>query len=208
MNGRLFLVSLTSTLGLATVAGCSSRVATLSITDYISPDSTVRYRQSFDEAYFDVDANRTVDIILHSQSSDFRVPDSTIRQVIHIRSVWESVPGSTVAEKSQINATVVYVLQGRGAVAIFEGGGSLFFDRSDDGGELKGTLELARLKPAVGSSGDAAIFARPVLEARFRAQRNSRRVVRLVNETSRLRPRALNQDRSIAGSPPRKNATR
>jgi hypothetical protein len=116
-----------------------------------------------------------------------RDSDSAIRQTVHIRSVWESVPGDTIAERTQINATVRYVLQSGGLVAFYEGGGALIFDVHDGGDELEGTLELARLRPAREGAAGESLFRRPVVDGEFRAVRNRRRVARVVNETDRLK---------------------
>lgn len=189
------------------VAGCVQPGATLNIVDDGSSGSPARYRQVFEEAYFDFDANRTANIVLLSRNADMRDPESTVRQTVHIRSVWESVPGDTIAEKTQINATIRYVLQSGGLVGFYEGGGSLIFDVSDGGDELDGTIELARLRPAQRGIGHAqpgtsreTLFQLPVVEGRFHAVRNRRRVARVVNETDRLHRMSTNAARTAAGT--------
>lgn len=193
MIRRSSLLKFVSAVLAVVVAGCARPGATLNIIDVTPAGSPARYRQVFEEAYFDFDANRTANIVLLSRSADLRDPDSTIRQTVHIRSVWESVPGDTIAEKTQINATIRYVLQSGGLVGFYEGGGSLIFDASDSGDELEGTIELARLRPAQRGIGHAqpgtggeAIFQLPIVEGKFRAVRNRRRVARVVNEVDRL----------------------
>lgn len=182
------------------VAGCATPGAILDIVDDGPSGAPTRYRQVFEDAFFDFDANRTVNIVLQSRSTDIRDPDSTIKQTVHIRSVWESTPGDTIAEKTQINATVLYVLQSGGLVACYEGGGALIFEVNKKGDEIKGTLELARLRPTQDGVAGETLFRRPVVDGKFRAVRNRRRVARVVNETNRLHRAATNLARTTVGT--------
>ena len=110
----------------------------------------------------------------------------TITQVVHLRSVWRSIPGRTVAHDSQINATVRYhIVVGRTG-ATFEGAGSVFFEEDKKNSVLTGSIELATLRPMRKLAAGASLFHRAELRGTFQATRDPRRTVQLVNGMNRL----------------------
>ena len=90
-----------------------------------------------------------------------------------------------MAERTQINATVSYSIVSGQIGAQFEGAGSVFIKENRAGDTLEGALELALLKPKH-RLGGGDIFTLAELSGEFRAIRNRRRVVRIVNDTNRL----------------------
>jgi hypothetical protein len=174
-------------LGLLATAGtgCSVRTSTFEIVDYREPGEAKRYRETFDEAYYTLDEHGNVDIVLRRLSPRETEPGQGITQVIHIRSVWRSIPGDTVAHRTQINATVSYhILSGR-VGATFEGAGSVFFTDNRRTDRLVGTLDLATLRPKRRLVAGSPLFRRAELAGEFCAARNPRRVVRIINEMNR-----------------------
>ncbi len=173
-------------LPLFAAAGCSVRMSTFEITDYRDPDGAKRYRETFDEAYYALDDHGNVDVILRRATPSKSDPINEIVQVIHIHTVWRSIPGDTVAHRTQINGTVSYhIISGR-VGATFEGAGSVFFSEQQRTRTLTGTLDLARLHPKRRLVADSHLFKLAELAGEFRAEHNPRRVVRIINELNRL----------------------
>ncbi len=165
--------------------GCAPKSTVFEITDYRDPRSPTRYVEAFDESYYDLDGHGNVDLVLRRSrpsGSDARVP---ITQIIHIRSFWRSIPGTTVAHASQVNGTVTYFIQTGQVSSIFEGAGSVFFKEHKGDDVLSGTMDLAQLRPVRRDASDARLFKKTQLRGEFRAERNPRMVLRLVNELNR-----------------------
>lgn len=171
---------------LVCVIGCSARTSTFEIVDYRESGQPKRYRETFNEAYYDVDPHGNVEIVFRRSEPSEADPDREITQVVHIRSVWRSIPGWTVAHSTQINGTVGYLILTGRVGATFEGAGSVFFNENHRKNRLKGTLDLALLRPTRRLAGGNPIFERAELKGKFRAKRDRRRLVRLVNDMNRL----------------------
>jgi hypothetical protein len=166
--------------------GCSARTTMFEITDYRRPGDAQRYRETFDEAYYAIDPHGNVDVVLRRAAAPGEAgADQRITQLIHISSVWRSIPGDTVAHPTQINATVTYhILSGR-AGATFEGAGSVFYQRSPRSDLLNGALDLATLRPKRRLAAGAALFQKAEIRGQFEAKHNPRRVTQLINEMNR-----------------------
>ena len=168
------------------LTGCSNRLSTFSVIDYREPGVAHQYRETFDEAYYDIDPSGNVNIVVHRESPNAVEPGEAITQVICIRTVWRSIPGTTVAHRTQINGTVTYGIIGGYMGVTFEGAGSVFFRENHKKNELTGTLELVRLRPTRKLTKDSTLFHHAELSGEFFATRNRRRVVRMINEMNRL----------------------
>jgi hypothetical protein len=168
------------------VSGCSTQTTTFEITDYRQPGEARRYRETFDEAYYALDPNGNVDIVLRRAVAPGDAGASEgITQLIHINSVWRSIPGNTFAHSTQINATVKYhILSGR-LGATFEGAGSVFYRRARRSAKLNGTLDLATLRPKRRLAAGAALFQQAVIRGQFEAMHDPRRVTQLINDMNR-----------------------
>lgn len=165
--------------------GCSTRLATFEIIDYPKPGEERRYRETFDEAFYSLDGHGNVDVVLRSLTDGGSDPSGAVTQIIHIHGFWRSIPGSTVAHSTQLNATVAYhILTGR-VGATFEGAGSVFFKHDHRNGVLVGKLDLATLQPKRRLAGGSPLFQRATLRGRFHAEHDPRRVVQIVNEMNR-----------------------
>jgi hypothetical protein len=175
----------------ATVGGCQAPANTFQIVDHRDPRQVRRYQETFDDAFFDTDADGNVHVVLRRgpvADSGRPISDDRVRpltQVIHLRTFWRPIPGRTVAERTQINGVVRYMLVGGGVGATFEGSGSLFVQTSDDGLTLKGSLEDSLLRPKRRIAEGSDLFVQADLKGTFVARRDPRRVVSIVNELDR-----------------------
>jgi len=177
---------LTVPVCLLSLSACSVRESTFDIVDHRRPGVEERYHERFDEAFFDIDPDGNVDVVLQRRSPDEEHPSQMIIQVIHIRSFWRSIPGTTTAHSTQINATIRYhVLAGR-LGATFEGTGSVFFYLDREGRTLTGSLDVGLLEPKRRLMTGGDLFDKAELRGRFRAAHNPRKVVQLINEMNRL----------------------
>ena len=173
-------------LSAALAVGCSTRTTTFEITDYRDVGDARRYRETFDEAYYTLDERGNVDIVLRRATAPGDPGAAqAITQVIHIRSVWRSIPGDTVAHRTQINATVIYhILSGR-IGATFEGAGSVFYERVRKSDVIRGTLDLATLRPKRRLTAGTTLFRQAEIVGKFEAKENPRRVIQIMNEMNR-----------------------
>jgi hypothetical protein len=172
---------------LGATTGCTSPGATVRLLDYRGSGPAQPYAESFPEAYYALDAEGNVDVILRrvAAGSD---GEGEVVQVLHLRSFWRSIPGRTVADTTQINAAVRYEIVMAGEVLRLEGAGSAFYSESREGAELVGEVEEAFLKASGQAEGVELPFGRVKLSAQFRAQCDPRRVRRWVNELDRSFP--------------------
>jgi hypothetical protein len=168
------------------ISGCAGPVSKFKIVDYRESGSTKGYHETFAEAYYDIDPQGNMEIVLRRTEPTEADPGREITQVIHIRSVWRSIPGDTVAHETQINATVGYMIMSGRMGAAFEGAGAVFFKENRGKDTLTGTLDLALLRPTRRLAEGGLIFERAELAGKFHAKRDRRRLIRLVNEMDRL----------------------
>lgn len=169
----------------ALLVGCSAKISTIEITDYREPGEAHQYRESFEEAYYDIDPAGNVNIVLRRTSPNVSAEGEEITQVIYIHTMWRSIPGITVAHKSQINATVTYGIMGDRMGVTFEGAGSVFAKENKAKNTITGTVELARLKPTRKLTQDSALFHHAEISGEFFALRDRRKVVHTINELNR-----------------------
>ncbi len=173
-------------LALLVGAGCAGQTSVFEIVDHRDSGPPKRYRETFDEAYYDLDGTGNVNIVLRRSEPSKSNPHADVTQVIHLRTVWRSIPGETVAERTQINGTVNYALLSGRIGATFEGAGSVFFRENKRRDALRGSLDLALLKPKRRLTAGSDIFKHAELSGKFHAVRDPRRVTRIVNDLNRL----------------------
>jgi len=171
---------------LLAVTGCSNHTSTFEIVDYRDRGEVRRYRETFNEAYYRLDEHGNLDIILRRETPSRPNPGHTIKQVIHIRTVWRCIPGTTIAHSTQINGTVSYHIVTGEVGATFEGAGSVFFAQNEKKGTARGSLDRATLKPTREHGAAHDLFRRAELRGRFHAKRDPRSVTRIMNEMDRL----------------------
>ncbi len=166
--------------------GCFPRPSAIEIVDYRDPGDAKRYRETFDEAYYDLDNQGNVNIVLRRWGGRPGGGESEVTQIVSIRGVWRSVPGKTTSHATQINATVSYYVVGGRVGDTFEGAGSVFFAQDRKKGTLNGTLDRAVLRPKRQLATGEPLFGRTELSGAFRAARDPRQVVRIMNDADRL----------------------
>lgn len=172
-------------LGLPLI-GCATRPTVFEIINYRGPGVVERFHQTFTEAYYDIDGHGNVDVVLRVESPTENGAGGRIVQLIHLRTFWRSVPGVTVADRTQLNGTVTYCVISPSLVSSFEGAGSVFCSKRRGRDELTGEVELARLTPCKVVAGGDPLFVRSELSGTFSAVRDPRRVTVLVNEIERV----------------------
>jgi hypothetical protein len=166
--------------------GCFPRPSAIEIVDYRDASDAKRYRETFDEAYYDLDNQGNVNIVLRRSSGRSGAGESQVTQIVSIRGVWRSVPGKTTSHATQINATVSYYVVGGRVGDTFEGAGSVFFTQNRKKNTLSGTLDRAVLRPKRQLTPGEPVFGRTELSGEFSAARDRRQVVRIMNEADRL----------------------
>lgn len=166
--------------------GCAVRPSTFEIVDYCDASDAKHYRETFDEAYYDLDQQGNVNIVVRRSGGRRGAGESDVTQIIRIRSVWRPVPGRTGSHTTQINATVSYYIVGGRIGDTFEGAGSVFFTQNRGKNTLRGSLDYAVLRPQRQLAPGEPLFARAELSGSFRAVRDPRQVVRIMNEADRL----------------------
>ncbi len=185
----IYLLGLVGAFGW--LPACSRPTVTrFEVIDYRASGAEARYRETFTEGYYDLDAAGNLNVVLSREKRDPEDPASQITQVIHIRTFWRSIPGVTVAERSQINAEVAYYIVSGDVGQSFEGAGSVIYHADRDDDQITGQLDLARLKPARQLIAADDLFERVDLSGTFVATRNRRRVHDTVHDmTRRFGPR-------------------
>lgn len=166
--------------------GCAAHPSAFKIVDYKEAGDAKHYRETFDEAYYDLDPQGNVNIVVRRAGGRRGAGESEITQIVRIRGVWRSVPGRTTSHKTKINATVSYYVVGGRIGDTFEGAGSVFFTQDRGKKTLKGSLDRAVLRPKRQLASGEPLFARAELSGSFRAVRDPRQVVRIANEADRL----------------------
>ena len=177
----------------STCPGCAPRGTRFYIEDHRDNGAARRYYERFDECYYCRDSQGNTDIVARRRSIRGASADEALTQVLHVHQVYAAVPGRTQVEESMINATVSYLIVGPESGASFEGGGFVTFTENRKGTEITGKLESSALRPQrrlgghrleTGATHD--IFERASVTGRFRARRDKRSVVRILNEMKRL----------------------
>ncbi len=105
------------------------------------------------------------------------LPDEIfLSQLVHIHCIWRPLPGTTYAERSQTNATIVYCLiRGESAIS-YEGAGFVSFSPSRDGGMVTGELESSALFPTRTAGDPADLFGPCHVRGTFTARRDAAQV--------------------------------
>lgn len=159
----------------------------LEVVDYRSGGSAQRQYEDFDEAYYRMGAGGHAEVLLRRISTHLQDPTQKITQVVHLRAYWTPVGGRTFADGSMLNAHVRYfIVQGTSAVG-YEGGGFLEYHEDPRRGILTAEFNGANLQPLRREGAYLDVFERADLHGRrIRAQRDSRRVSRILNDMERL----------------------
>jgi len=177
-------------LAVAVGAGCAKPpwpfepfVSKLEIADFRDAQNIRRYQEEFPEAFYNLDGHGNLTLVLRRKGGESG-DGGNIAQVVRVRSVWRPVPNRSVSHRTQINAVMSYYVVGGRVGDTFEGAGAVFF-QVGDGDVLEGSIDHAVLRAKRQLSAGEPLFPRAELSGKFRAVRDRRQVVRIVNELER-----------------------
>jgi hypothetical protein len=124
--------------------------------------------------------------------------DSRMSQMIQLQVFWKPRPGTTYAESSQTNASIVYCLITGGDAITYEGAGFVYFTVSRDGKKIEGRIESSTLYPVRYVGEPADLFGPCHLQGTFTAVEDRKHVVSVVQ---RMRKK-LGPPTNLGGSKP------
>ncbi len=162
------------------LTGCAAKQTRIELVDFRDDGPAKRYGENFEEAYYDLDDRGNIDLVLRRDA-----PDTEISQIVHVRSIWCSIPGRTIAHTTQINGTITYGITSGQVGTRLEGAGSVFFKENREKNQITGTIGTAVLKPCRHLASDNPVFNKVELQGSFVAQRDPRRVRRIIHELDR-----------------------
>jgi hypothetical protein len=168
------------------ISGCGDKVTRFEIANHRAVGDTEYFHEQFDECYYAIAPNGNVDLIARRHLPAVGEANEALTQIVHVRTVYRAIPGTTHVSSSMINGVVSYVILSSRGGACFEGAGFLLCEENRAKRSLTGELERATLHPSrrVGSVG--SIFDRAVLRGEFFATRDERKVVAILNEIERV----------------------
>jgi len=166
--------------------GCVAHGSRLEVVDFSEEGSPHHYAEDFDEAYYDIDPQGNLDLILRRVQRGRMSGKPDVTQIVHVQSVWKSIPGQTIAHDDQINATVTYAVMVASTGHTFEGAGSVFFRSHKGTSVLTGSLGRAVVKPTRRNSPTRPLFSKAELSGRFRAMRDAQKVKTIKNDLRRV----------------------
>lgn len=171
--------------GLMLLAACAADVAHIQMVERPSTLETRKYQETFEEAYYDLSpSGRLRLVLLRRQPASLEADELT--QTLVVESVWQPIPGVSVAHPTQINGTVTYGLRGRKITQTLSGAGSVFYYENKAGDWLTGTLAYVTLESTNPQEG-GDFLERVELCGDFSARRDPRQALRLANEIKRSR---------------------
>lgn len=174
-------------LAMLATCGCARNpgVSVIRLVDHREPGKTERFRESFSEAWYRIDDHGNIDLVLRRSGGRHNGDDASLTQLVHVRTIWRPVPGRTVSNRTQINATITYFLVSGRTGTAYDGAGSVFFRKKRDG-RLVGAIEHAQLNQTRRLASSSPLFARAEVSGEFTAIEDPQRVIRLVNEMNQL----------------------
>jgi hypothetical protein len=172
---------------LLAVGACTvpPRQTRFDVLNYQPNGEVERLHDVFDEAYYHVTPSGNVDIIAR-RAVRAAPGQPAVVQIVHLRTIFRAVPGTTYADRTMINGTATYaIVVGRGGTS-FEGGCFLTFTEDKRAGVLTGHLEHARLNANRQVGEGAGVFHQAEVTGTFRAIRDPQKTVGLLNELNRF----------------------
>jgi len=167
------------------LAGCQEPVTEFHMVNVRGAGDREDFHQVFSECYYAISPGGRVDVVARRVDPD-QATGLTVTQLVHMRTAFRAVPGTTFAEQSMINATVHFaVLDGHGGVC-YEGAGFLSTEENARRGLLVGELERAHLDKNRSAGRGGEVFQRVDLTGTYHAVRNRAKVFALLNEMNRL----------------------
>ena len=189
-------IALSITLVALTAAGCKSGKTDMRVT---SLQTRQQYVQTFEEGYARHNAAGDVDVVVTKEfrplnrvvggerttgSAAGEKLDHNLRQVLHVRVLWQPMRGTKTDSPTATNATLSwYVFDDVGQPRMIEYSGAAFVDVSRKGGKTILAVRNATLKPT-GRAGDLNDPIGPAkVHGRIVAKNSRLRVEDLLSET-------------------------
>ncbi|MBN2561969.1 MAG: hypothetical protein JXQ75_13675 [Phycisphaerae bacterium] len=193
-------------------SACRKTETRFDILSFKNPPGTECFSEQFDPGSFAVNAHNNWDIVFEIPATPLAVelpddPTTTtsapateapghrngdgiwMSQLIHINMFWRPVPGTTYAESSQTNATILYCLITGPSVIAYEGAGFVYFSRSRDGKTIVGRIESSDLVPTTYVNEPVDLFGPCRLQGAFKAHQDRKHVVSVLQQLrTRLPP--------------------
>ncbi len=168
--------------------GCSERWNKFEITNYRGIGDVEYFHETFDECFYSLTPDNNLDLVLrlHTPAADSGDEIGSVTQIIHVRTLFNTIPGRTYADRTMINGVVNYTIVSDHGGACYEGAGFLYCEKSNRTGELTGELELAKLRPNRRAGSVGNIFDRAEICGEFKAYPDRKRVVTILNELDRV----------------------
>lgn len=152
----------------------------MDIADVSDAQNVRHYQEEFPEAYYDLDGHGNLNLVLRRRGGAAG-EGGDLTQVVRVRTVWRPVPNRSVTKATQINAVISYYAVGGQVGDTFEGAGAVFF-HAPDKDVIEGSIDRAVLRAKRQLVSGEALFPHAELSGKFRAVRDRRHVVRIVNE--------------------------
>jgi hypothetical protein len=172
-------------IALVPLVGCAPRETRIEIQSFRSGGEAELLFQEFDTCYYAMTAGGHMDIVMQRETPSQVDPAQTIAQAVHLRGFWKPIPGTTLAEESMINGTICYMIVTGTAAVGYQGGLFMSFRENVKLGRLTGKLESSRLEPLRKRGGAKEPFASALAKGTFVAERDRRRVVKILNDMER-----------------------
>lgn len=185
----------------ALASGCRPVETRFDILSFRNPLGPERFSEKFDPGAFAGNAHDNLDVVFdmpatlarmnvpkigrpdpQSQPAEDPAPEEEVpvSQLIHLQVFWQPVPGTTFAESTQTNATIIYCLtMGRNTIA-YRGAGFVYYTKSRDGSKIEGRIESSDLVPTDYMNEPVDLFGPCRLEGTFVAYENRRAVVDVI----------------------------
>lgn len=188
------------------VVGCRQIETRFDVLSFKNQNNPEQYTEHFAAGSFSIDAQNNWDIVFEippsrvelvratpptsspdSQPADAPAPPmktetTMMSQFVHIRVFWRPLPGTTYAESSQTDASIVYCLITGDDAISYEGAGFVYFTQSYDKQTITGQVESATLVPVRMVGAPVDLFGPCRLQAYFVAHQDRRRVVSVLQQ--------------------------
>ena len=189
-------------------------IATIPVATGCASDPTLRltsardhrtYSQSFDAAYAARESDGDVDVVLVDDGRGDAAP-APVRQVMHIRMLWNPTRDLKADHNSASNATIHwYVLgnQPETRADVLEYCGTAFVSLDDSGGTTELTISSATLEPVACRGGLCDPVGRSSVRGTFTAHNDRRRVEQVLGgvRTAVVAANAAARDASFRAKP-------
>ena len=138
------------------LVGCQSpRTTRIELTTFDAKGAAKLHYSEFRRASYRMSPGNELELVFRSERPSSIDPTQAITQIVYIKSFWKSIPGTTYADSSQINARVQYALLTPPTGMRYDGSAFIHYGFQTGTGRLVGTLEDGTLSPRY-RMGDAA----------------------------------------------------